>query len=322
MDAVFIKMLNMSISAGWLILAVMLVRLFLKKAPKWLCVLLWSLVGVRLVIPFSIESVFSLIPSTAVISPYVADARFPEISSGASVTDSAVKPPLGSFSAATPMDSVNPIGILLYLCGIVWAVGMFCILLYGLISFLQLRYKVAEAIPYDKNTWLCDRVDTPFILGVFCPQIYLPSGLNEKETEYVLAHEHAHLKRKDQLWKPIGFLLLTMYWFNPLSWVAYILLCRDIEAACDEKVISGMEMTEKKAYASALVTCSMQRRVIMACPLTFGEVGVRERVKRVLNYRKPGLWIVITALIACVIIAVCFLTSPKEDETCPPMSLL
>ncbi len=320
MEAVFIKALNMSISAGWLILAVLLLRLLLKKAPKWISVLLWGLVGLRLVLPFSLQSVFSLIPSAEVISPSIGYARHPAINSGVSVLDNAVNPTLGSSLAATPMDSVNPMQIVLFLGGLIWTVGIAILLLYGLISYLRLRRKVAEAIPYEKNAWLCDQVKTPFILGVFRPRIYLPSGLNEEETAYVLAHEYAHLRRKDHLWKPLGFLLLTVYWFNPLVWVAYILLCRDIEAACDEKVISDMEMTEKKAYANALVSCSMQRRLVLACPLAFGEVGVKERVKGVLNYRKPAFWIIVAALIACAVIAVCFLTNPKEDE--PDLSFL
>ena len=320
MEAVFIKALNMSISAGWLILAVMLLRLFLKKAPKWISVLLWGLVGLRLVLPFSLQSVFSLIPSAEVISPSIGYAQHPAINSGVSIIDNAVNPMLGTSLAATPMNSVNPMQIVLYLGGLVWVGGIAILLLYGLISYLQLRHKVAEAIPYVKNTWLCDQVKTPFILGVFRPRIYLPSGLSEEETAYVLAHEHAHLRRKDHLWKPLGFLFLTVYWFNPLVWVAYILLCRDIEAACDEKVISDMAMTEKKAYANALVSCSMQRRLILACPLAFGEVGVKERVKGVLNYKKPAFWIIVAALFACVVIAVCFLTNPKDDS--PDLSFL
>ena len=320
MEAVFIKALNMSISAGWLILAVLLLRLLLKKAPKWISVMLWGIVGLRLVLPFSLQSVFSLIPSAEVVSPSIGYARHPEINSGVSVIDNAVNPTLGTSLAATPMNSVNPMQIVLYLGGLVWVGGIVILLLYGLISYLRLRRKVTEAIPYEKNTWLCDQVKTPFILGVFRPRIYLPSGLNEKETAYVLAHERAHLKRKDHLWKPLGFLLLTVYWFNPLVWVAYILLCRDIEAACDEKVISDMAMTEKKAYANALVSCSLQRRLILACPLAFGEVGVKERVKGVLNYKKPAFWIIVAALIACVVIAVCFLTNPKDDG--PDLSFL
>ena len=320
MEAVFIKALNMSLSATWLILAVLLLRLLLKKAPRWTTVVLWGIVGLRLVLPFSLESVFSLIPSAEVVSPSIGYAQHPEINSGVSVIDNAVNPTLGTSLAATPMNSVNPMQIVLYLGGLVWAGGIAILLLYGLVSYLRLRRKVAEAIPVEKTVWLCDQVKTPFILGVFRPRIYLPSGLNEEETAYVLAHERAHLKRKDHLWKPLGFLLLTVYWFHPLVWVAYILLCRDIEAACDEKVIADMEMTEKKAYANALVSCSMQRRLILACPLAFGEVGVKERVKGVLNYRKPAFWIIVTALIACAVIAVCFLTNPKDDE--PDLSFL
>ena len=315
MEAILIKALNMSISATWLILAVMLLRLLLKKAPKWISVVLWGLVGLRLVLPFSLQSVFSLIPSAEVISPSIGYAQHPEINSGVSVIDNAVNPTLGTSLAATPMNSVNPMQIVLYLGGLVWVGGIAILLLSGIISYLRLRHKVTEAIPYEKNTWLCDQVKTPFILGVFRPRIYLPSGLSEEETAYVLAHEHAHLRRKDHLWKPLGFLLLTVYWFNPLVWLAYILLCRDIEAACDEKVISDMEMTEKKAYANALISCSMQRRLILACPLAFGEVGVKERVKGVLNYKKPALWIILIAIFACIVLAICLMTDPFSNKS-------
>ena len=315
MEAILIKALNMSISATWLILAVLLLRLLLKKAPKWFSVVLWGFVGLRLVLPFSLQSVFSLIPSAEVVSPSIGYAQHPAINSGISVIDNAVNPTLGSSLAATPMNSVNPMQIVLYLGGLVWVGGIAILLLYGLISYLRLRRKVAEAIPHEKIVWLCDQVKTPFILGVFRPRIYLPSGLNEEETAYVLAHEHAHLRRKDHLWKPLGFLLLTVYWFNPLIWVAYILLCRDIEAACDEKVIADMAMEEKKAYANALVSCSVQRRLILACPLAFGEVGVKERVKGVLNYRKPAFWIILIAIIACIVLAVCLMTDPFSNKS-------
>lgn len=161
---------------------------------------------------------------------------------------------------------------------------------------------------------MCDRIDTPFILGVFRPRIYLPSNMSEQDVTYVLAHEQAHIKRHDHWWKPLGFALLTIYWFHPILWIAYVLLCRDIELACDEKVIKEMGIDIKKPYSDALINCSIPRRAITACPLAFGEVGVKERVKTVLNYKKPAFWIVLIAVIACVIVAVCFLTNPKDRQ--------
>ena len=314
METVFIKIVNMSISAGWLVLAVIVARFLLKKAPKWVSVLLWGLVGLRLVMPFTIKSGFSLLPSAEVISPSIGYAKNPTINSGISAFDNAVNPALGATLTANPGDSANPMQVWIFIFSIIWIAGIIILLTYGLISYLRLYKRVSEAALLKENVWICDRVETPFILGIFRPRIYLPSSLDEKDMEYVLSHEKAHLRRKDHIWKPIGFLLLSVYWFNPLIWAAYILLCRDIEMACDEKVITDLETSEKKAYANALVSCSMQRRLVIACPLAFGEVGVKERVKAVLNYKKPAFWITIFAIIACVVVAACFLTSPKPDE--------
>ena len=314
MDAIFIKILNMSISAGYLILAVLLLRLLLRKAPKWFYVLLWGLVGIRLIMPLSIESGLSLLPSAQIVSPSIGYEARPSITSGIPTFDNMVNPVLGNSLAADPYGSANPAQIWLFIGRVIWLAGVLILLIYSLISVLRLHRKVSEAILCQDNIWLCDHIPSPFILGVFRPRIYLPSGLDEKEMTYVLAHEQAHLKRKDHFWKPIGFLLLSIYWFNPLIWIAYILLCRDIEMACDEKVISNMEMQDKKAYANALVSCSMQRKLVMAYPLTFGEVGVKERVKGVLNYQKPAFWIIVVGILATIVVAVCFLTSPKSDE--------
>ena len=310
MEAVFIKTLNISLSAGWMILAVLVSRLALKKASRWVSVLLWGLVGLRLVMPFSLRSPLSLIPSAEVIDPAIGYEIHPAIHSGVPILDGVVNPVLGSSLAATPMNSVNPMQICLWLGGWIWVIGAGALVFYGLFSYLRLRKSVSEAVPYRENVLLCDRVSSPFILGVFLPRIYLPSDLGERDTELVLAHEFAHLRRWDHLWKPLGFLILAVHWFNPLVWIAYVLLCRDIEAACDEKVVSGMELADKKAYASALVSSSTKRRLVLACPLAFGEVGVKERVKGVLNYRKPAFWILAAALTACAVLAVCFLTDP------------
>ena len=317
MENLFIHILNISITAGWLILAVIAARFLLKKAPRKITVLLWGLVALRLLIPFSIESKASLVPSAETISPTIGYATRPQISSGISVVNNTVNPVLVETFAATPHSSVNPMQILLSIGSLVWILGMAALLLYAIVSALRLRRKVREAVPRQENIWLCDQVETPFVMGIFRPRILLPSGLSESETEYVLAHERAHLARKDYLWKPLAYLLLTIYWFHPLVWVAYILLCRDIEAATDEKVIRDMSLADKKAYALALVSCSRQQKAVLACPLAFGEIGVKERVKGVLNYKKPGFWIILAAVAAILVIAICFLTNPKAKAADP-----
>ena len=315
MEGVWIGVLNRSVSAGWLVLAVMLSRLLLRRAPKRISVLLWGLVGVRLMMPVPIKAGFSLIPSGEVVSPSIGYARTPAIHSGISVLDRAVNPALGSSLAAAPSDSVNPMQVWLFVLSAIWIAGIALLLLDSLLRLLRLRGRVAGSVLLRENIWLCDQIDAPFLLGVFRPRIYLPSGLPEAQRGYVLAHERAHLERGDHLWKLAGFLLLTVYWFHPLLWAAYLLLCRDIELACDEKVISQMDLPEKKAYAHTLVSCSTRRRLVPACPLAFGEVGVKERVKGVLSYRKPTLWIVLAAAALCALLAACFLTDPVGELT-------
>lgn len=314
MDAIFLKLLNMSFAASWLILAVMVLRLILKKAPRWVSCILWATVAIRLICPYFFESSFSLIPSAETISSTtVRYAHEPAIDSGVPFINNALNPIISKSFAPTPGASVNPLYIWMFIASIIWVIGSFGLLGYALVSFLRLRGKVREAAPLRDNIWLCDAVKSPFILGLIRPRIYLSSSTNEEQMRYVLAHEQAHIKRRDHWWKFWGYLLLAVYWFNPLVWAAYVLLCRDIEIACDEKVIKDMDVNGKKAYSDTLVSCSMQRRLIMACPLAFGEVGVKERVKAVLNYKKPAFWGIMAAIAACVVAAVCFLTNPIRD---------
>ena len=314
MEALFLNLLNMSITASWLCLAVIILRLLLKKAPKAWNVFLWALVALRLVFPFSAQSILSLIPSTETIPQNITTSPSPTIDSGINAINSAVNPIISQSFAPNPGDSVNPMQVITFAASVIWLIGLCIMLIYSFISYLHLRHKVKVSLQYEKNIFFCDNVDTPFILGVFNPKIYLPSGIDESAMEYVLQHENAHLKRKDHLWKPIGFILLSVYWFNPVLWLAYILLCRDIELACDEKVIKNFDSYEKKGYSEALVECSVHRRKIMACPLAFGEVGVKGRIRSVLNYKKPAFWIILTALILSVVLCVCFLTDPLREE--------
>ena len=314
MSGIFLKLLNLSISASWLVLVVLALRLVLKRAPKWVNVLLWGMVALRLALPFSIESALSLIPSAETVSPEVVQFDpAPTITSGVELIDNAVNPALSESFAAAPLASVNPLYVWTYLAGWVWLIGLAAMLAYALVSYLRLRRRVSASIRLWENIYVCDEVPSPFILGIVHPRIYLPSALDEAQRGSVLSHERAHLARRDHWWKPLGFALLAVYWFNPLLWLAYTLLCRDIELACDERVLRGMDAGQVKDYSSALLACSVPRRMIAACPLAFGEVGVGARVKNALRYKKPAFWVVAASVAVCVIVAVCFLTNPRTD---------
>ena len=319
MTAVFIKLLNMSITASWLILAVILLRIILKKAPKWIRCILWGLVVVRLIFPFSIESIFSLLPSAETIPQDIMYAEKPMLHTGVKVINSVVNPYISESMAPEVGNSINPMQVVMSLGTIIWITGMIVMMVYAAISYFRIKNKAEVSLLVRGNIYICDYIDTPFVLGVFRPRIYLPSALAEDDkVEFVIAHEKAHIRRRDHWWKLLGFLLLTVYWFNPLIWVAYILLCRDIELACDEHVIGSLNEGEKRTYSEALLACSMRasgfhRNMISACPLAFGEVGVKERVKTVLHYKRPAFWLVVLAVLACIVAAICFLTNPKES---------
>ena len=313
MSELFLLLFNMSITAGWLVLAVVIVRFVLKKAPKWIYTLLWGFVALRLVCPFSLESIFSLVPAAETVPSGIVYSQSPSINSGIPAVNSVINPLIEENFTPDVAASINPIQIVLYIASVLWIVGIVAMIIYSVASYIRIYRKVAEGVLLRDNIYLCDRIDTPFILGVVKPRIFLPSGMAESDIDYVIAHEKAHLKRRDHWWKPFGFSLLTVYWFNPLMWVAYLLLCKDIELACDEKVIKEMGIEVRKAYSDALINCSVSRRVVAACPLAFGETGLKGRIKSVLGYRKPTLWIIIVAVISCIVVAVCFLTNPKSE---------
>ena len=314
MNELFLKIINMSISASWLVLAVLLLRFVLKKAPKWVNVLLWGIVAVRLAFPFSIESALSLIPSAETIPPNIGMNTTPTINSGINAINNAVNPIISQSNTPMAGASVNPLQITIGIFEYIWIFGMIALALYTAISYWRLHRKVDTAVRYKDNIFQSENVKSPFVLGIIKPRIYLPFNMNGQDLEHVVAHEQAHIHRKDHWWKPLGFLLLTIHWFNPLMWLAYVLLCRDIELACDEKVIKELGNEQRADYMQALVACSVNRRMIAACPLAFGEVGVKERVKSVMNYKKPAFWVIIIAVIICLGVAVCFLTNPKQDR--------
>ena len=314
MNELFLKIINMSISASWLVLAVLILRFVLKKAPKWINVLLWGIVAIRLICPFSFESPLSLIPSAETIPLNIGMDSTPTINSGISAINNAVNPIISQSNTPMAGASINPLQITIGIYEYIWIFGMIALALYTAISYWRLHRKVDTAVRYKDNIFQSENVSFPFVLGIIKPRIYLPFKMNGQYLEHVVAHEQAHICRKDHWWKPLGFLLLMIHWFNPLMWLAYVLLCRDIELACDEKVIKELGNEQRGDYTQALVACSINRRMIAACPLAFGEVSVKERVKSVMNYKKPAFWVIIISVIVCVGVAVCFLTNPKQDS--------
>ena len=312
MSAIFLKVINMSISASWVILAVLIVRCLLTKTPKFVRVLLWGFVAFRLICPISINSVLSLIPSRETVSPEIMMDVTPSISTGIDPVDAVINPIITNSFAPQPGDSMNPLQLLIPLASILWILGVAAMLGYAAVSYVHLRKKIITAVRLRNNIYQSENVDAPFVLGIFKPKIYLPFRFDDHCQVHVIAHEEAHISRKDHWWKPLGFLLLALHWFNPLVWLSYFLLSRDIELACDEKVISQLDNGSRAAYAQALVSCSLNRRYGIMCPLAFGEVGVIGRVKSIMNYRKPSFWIAVISVLACAGIGVCFLTDPID----------
>ncbi len=329
----FVGSLNLAVAASWLIVVLLLLRPLLKKlAPKWVLCALWALVAVRLVCPVALQSDLSVyrLAGDAVQSSgqvtyfqdtgFCGDVRYrpatllPGVSAETPSTPDSTVPDATTAADAIPQPQTPARSVDMNLPSILWAVGIYVMLMLALAGYLSLREDVAASIPLEGNVYLCDSIKSPFILGMFRPRIYLTSGMDEAARVCVLRHERAHLRRGDHLWKPLGFLLLAVYWYNPLVWAAYILFCRDMELACDERVIRDMAAEERAAYSQALLDCSRGRHWVAACPLAFGEVGVKTRVKAVLWYKKPAFWAVLAAVVVCAVVAVCFLTNPKGTE--------
>ena len=343
MSRIFSGVLQMSIAAAWMIPVVMVLRLLLKRAPKWVNLVLWGLVGLRLVCPFVPESRFSLMPKLPILSGYLYGNmignpagnvfRADTLQNGTNFSNNISQAALDGSMGAAGSGMGGAFGItgsgigafgagvwriperLLSAFSILWLAGVILFTGYAVYSYARVRRQVAEAMWLRENLWICDEVKSPFILGLRKPKIYLSSSMDEVLYPYVIAHEQAHLKRGDQWWKPLGFLILAIHWFQPFVWVAYLLFCNDLELACDESAVKKLNPQERKDYSYALLSCSMQRRLVTVCPLAFGEVGVKKRVKEILNYKKPTFWVVLAAVVVCVIVAVCFLTNPKQGTT-------
>ena len=314
MDDVFLKLVNLSISASWLILAVLVLRVVLKKAPKWVMPLLWGVVALRLVCLFSIESALSLIPSAETIpSEIVTETREPVLYEQATL-DIVTNPTLPPAAEVPVGVSRQQAQVDFNIYSVLWLAGMAALLVHALVSAGKLKRKLATAILLRDNIYESEFVDSPFVFGVVKPNIYLPMHMDEGTAAHVIAHERAHLARRDHWWKVLGYLVLALHWFNPLVWVAYILFCRDIELACDEKVVKGLDGAARADYSQALLSCAAPKRAVAACPLAFGEGNIKTRVKSALHYKKPAFWVAAAAVLAVVIVAVCFLTNPKSER--------
>ena len=315
----FTHILNLSLSASWLVLAIAGLRLLLKRAPKALHCALWALVAIRLLCPVSLQSELSLIPSREIIpTQYLTAEPSGQLPMDTPADLELITNPI--YDTSITLDTDTTIDRLQHwdlFATIFWLGGMGAMAIYALYSYLSLRLRVRMAGWVSGNIYECDEIDTPFILGLLRPRIYLPSGLDDVTKSHVLAHETAHLKRLDHLWKPLGFFLLTIHWFNPVMWLGYCLLCRDIELACDEKVIQNLDKKSVRSYSEALVACTVSQRSIALCPLAFGEIGVKGRIRAMLHYKKPGFRVLILAITAAVTLAVCFLTDPL-----PPVNSL
>ena len=314
MMELFLRLFNMSITASWLILAVLVVRPFLSKAPKWIRGILWGLVGVRLMFPISFESVWSLIPSKEILVPNAVEGAAPTFTSGIEAVDVSVNTYLQQRASVEMIAAARNEFPLENLFLGIWLLGIFGFVLYSIFSYLQLHRLVLDAVKYQDNIFQSERITSPFVLGVVKPRIYVPYHLDEEALACVTAHERAHIKRKDHLIKPLGFMLASVHWFNPIVWVAYYYLCQDIELACDEKVIHELGFDKKKVYSQTLLECSAERHFVRACPVAFGEIGVGKRVKNILEMKKAKVGMVVGALLVCVVVAVCFLSNPKSEQ--------
>ena len=342
MSNIFIEIVNNSITASYLIVAVIILRMILKKVPKWSVCLLWALVAVRLALPFEIESSYSLVPKKLFqieksqnisafsmeqeetkerLDAYIQNRQELQQQNTGQQTEESKQEPV---QITMQNDRKEENGIFsvsrIEAVSFVWMFGSLGLVMYAVLSFLKLKRKVAGSIYMHDNIYLCDDLESPFVMGILKPRIYLSSGIPKEIWDSILKHENAHIKRKDHIWKVLGYALLVIYWFHPLVWISYILFCKDVELACDEKVTRGMDKHQRAEYCEALLTCSINRNKINVTPLAFGEVGVKERVKQILNYKKPSFWMMLLTVIVCVVVSVCFMTNPKSDREEEAMS--
>jgi len=317
MSELFLTVLNMNLTASYAILFVMLVRLLLKKAPKAISYALWSAVAFRLMIPFSFESVFSLMPRNMNVIPVPRDVIYrqsPQINSWLGAADSFVSQ---SLPAPAVGASANPLQIYIETGAYIWVLGIIALLVYGIVSILILKRQLKSAQLIEGNIYEAKNLKTPFVLGLINPKIYLPVGLSKEEPNYILMHEQTHIRRKDHIIKTLAFLIVSMHWFNPLVWVAFMLMSTDMELSCDERVLKVMNEDIKKPYANLLLSLAAGRHIMSGSPLAFGEGNVKGRIKNVLSYKKPAFWVIAVALVAAVVVGFGLFANPitaKSDD--------
>jgi beta-lactamase regulating signal transducer with metallopeptidase domain len=317
MGKIFLTVLNMSFTASYVILFVILVRLMLKKAPRVISYVLWGVVAFRLIIPSSFESMFSIMPRNTNAVPIPHDIIYqqnPQINSGIEVLDSFVN---NSLPAPIIGASVNPLQIYVEIGAYLWVLGIIALLVYSLVSILILKRQLKNAELIEQNIFEAKNLKTPFVLGLIRPKIYLPDRLNATERNYILLHEQTHIRRKDHIIKILAFLTLSIHWFNPLVWIAFMLMSTDMELSCDEKVLKEMNEDIKKPYANSLLSLATGRYIFNGNPLAFGEGNVKGRIKNVLNYKKPRFWVVVIAAIIAVAIGVGLLANPSVNSSMP-----
>lgn len=317
MESIFLKVLNLSILSSWVILAVILLRWIFQRTSQRLVCSLWAIAGIRLVMPFSFESRVSLVPSRETLPPEIASGGVPEIKSNIEVIDKAVNSFVSERAALGSSAGENFLADMAETASIIWLAGMGAMLLYAIVSTCRLKRKLRFAVAAGDKVMVSESVTSPFILGIIRPKIYIPYNMDQNTGTYVMAHEKAHIERRDYLIKPLAFMILSVHWFNPLVWLAYVLLCRDIELACDEKVIKQMEKEERREYSKVLLRNSVAGYRAMAFPLAFGEVGVKERIEKIMKYKKASFWVIAIAVVICIIGCVCLLTDPKTEEETP-----
>jgi beta-lactamase regulating signal transducer with metallopeptidase domain/ketosteroid isomerase-like protein len=314
MSELFLTVLNMSLTASYVILFVIIVRLLLKKAPKFISYVLWGVVAFRLIIPFSFESMFSLMPrnTNAVSIPHdIIYQQNPQINSGIEVVDSFIN---NSLPAPTIGASVNPLQIYVEIGAYIWVFGIIALLVYSLVSVLLLKIQLKGAQLIEKNIFEAENLKTPFVLGLINPVIYLPVGLSKEEQNYILIHEQTHIHRKDHIIKTLAFLIVSIHWFNPLVWIAFILMSTDMELSCDERVLKLMNEDIKKHYANTLLSLATGKHILNGSPLAFGKGNVKGRIKNVLNYKRPTFWVIAVTLVAVIVVAVGLFTNPIKSK--------
>lgn len=295
-----ILIMDLSYAASWIVLAVVILRWLMQKAPKSQRLFMWLFVALRLVTYFHFPvSTFSVVPNLGVIPYNITESEVPGIDTGLPVVNSVVNPIIEKNFSPEPNSIVTPMQKFFDVAIVVWFIGVIAMFLYAIISFIILRIKIKEATPLKNNVMICDHIDTAFVLGIIRPKIYIPSNLNGGDMECVIAHEKAHIKRGDHIWKLIGYLLLSIYWFNPVMWLAFNLFCKDIELACDAKVLKRTTDFYKKFYSKALINCSSAKKRIVTCPLAFSENAVESRIKSILNYQKPKVLFALLGVVVC-----------------------